>query len=173
MKNRLNSEQVQWLHDRWKGDITNKIIIALNEGRSLDPILKKLKKLPDIPNVDLRLDLRYIDLSHQNLRGPWKKEGDRRVRSGVNLQNADLTGANLTWVIMPCADLTNSLLYDANLQSAELIHSDFTKADLTGADLSGAWLLGTKFHFAKVTEVQLQSRRNLGQMDFDYHAFEI
>lgn len=173
MTTKLNREQIRRLSDRWKGDVINTIVIALNEGRSLKPILRKLKKHPDIPGVGERLDLRFIDLSHQNLRGPWRQEGHRRVRCGVNLQNADLTGADLSWVIMPNADLSGTILNNANLQNAELILSDFTRADLTGANIQGAWLLDTKFHFAIVTEAQLQLRRNLGQMDFDYHAYEI
>ena len=93
MKIKLNSEQMRWLRDCWKGDITNKIVITLNEGLSLNPILKKLKKKFDIPDNEDRMDLRYIDLSHQNLRGPWKQDGERQVRGGVNLKDVDLTSA--------------------------------------------------------------------------------
>jgi hypothetical protein len=39
--------------------------------------------------------------------------------------------------------------------------------------MQDAWLLDTKFYNSKITEKQLNSRRNLGQLDFDYRAFEI
>jgi len=39
--------------------------------------------------------------------------------------------------------------------------------------MRGAWLLDTKFHGAKITEEQLESRRSLEQLDFDYHVYEM
>ncbi|MFH1941862.1 MAG: pentapeptide repeat-containing protein [bacterium] len=174
MTNRkYNDEAMQWLRERWTADMINHIVVALNEGRTIDSVLEDLPQDEMLPHHPNRMDLRGIDFSHQNLRGPWEFDGDRRQRCGVVLKKADLTGANLSWVILPKADLREALFIDADLKDAELIYSNLSKADLTGADMRGAWLLDTKFIGAKIGEEQLKSRRNLGQLDFDYYAYEI
>jgi uncharacterized protein YjbI with pentapeptide repeats len=147
-------------------------VIALNEGRSIRSVLDRVYVPPGCPPSESRLDLRGIDFSHQNLRGPWKLADDERKRIGVHLEEADLTGANLSWAILPRANLRGALLRHADLDHAELIYSDLSGADLDGASLEGAWLLYTKFHDTNITTEQLESRQNLGQMDFDYHAYE-
>ena len=169
---KLRKAQVQQLRERWKGNVVNRIVVALNEARSIQPILRRVPLPEGVPASDRRLDLRGIDFSHQNLRGPWKFEGDIRTRRGVDLEGADLTAADLNWAILLRANLTRVILRDGNLDHAELVYADLSGADLTGASLEGAWLLYTNLHGAKITEEQLRSRRNLGQMDFDYHAYE-
>ena len=166
-------EGLKWLRDRWDSQVINKIVIALNEGRSIEPFLEEVDRNPEIPFTEGRFDLRGIDLTHQNLRGPWQQKGNERHRIGVKLEGVNLTGSILAWAILPRATLRKAILKDADLSNAELIWSDFSKADLTGACFKGAWLLDTIFHDAIVTEEQLKCRRNLGQLDFDYHAFEI
>jgi uncharacterized protein YjbI with pentapeptide repeats len=170
---RYSDEQIQKLRKRWTRPIINRIVRTCNEGGAIAELIAEIKADKDVPSLPDRMDLRGIDLSHQNLRGPWKIEEEKHVRTGVCLRGADLTGANLQWIILPRADLRDAILHDVNLANAELILSDLTGADLTGAELSGAWLLDTKFQKARVTKKQLQSRRNLGQLDFDYHAYEI
>lgn len=165
--------QKQWLQNRWTRQIVNDIVIAWNEGLVITDIMSEIKSDSRIPCLPDRLDLRGIDLSHQNLRGPWKMEGEKHVRTGVDLQGVDLTYANLEWIILPRANLRDAVLREVNLCNAELILADFTGADLTGADISGAWLLDTKFQKANITPEQLAKRRKLGQLDFDYHAYEI
>jgi uncharacterized protein YjbI with pentapeptide repeats len=167
----LDEEEIQQLRDRWNSQIVNEIVIALNEGEPIDDILKKVTRAQDDTSASGRMDLRGIDLSHQNLRGPWKQMGDERRRIGIKLPHADFTGADLSWAILPRADFRRGIFRDADLSNAELIHTDFSEADLTGAVLQGAWLLDTKFYGAKVMEEQLHKRRNLGQLDFDYHAY--
>jgi uncharacterized protein YjbI with pentapeptide repeats len=169
----MDKANLDLLRERWSRDMINSIVLALNQGLSIRSILRELPQTR-APGISSRmLDLRGIDLSHQNLRGPWKVQGGMRRRAGVNLKSADLSGAFLQWVILPNADLRNARLHHAVLQDAELIHANLSGADLTGADLTGAWLLFTNFRGACVTETQLHSRRNLGQLDFDYHAFEL
>ena len=168
---KINRER--WLQERWERDVIIRIVIALNEGQEIGSILKETPKNPSFPAMPGRLDLRGIDLSFQNLRGPWSFRKDQRLRMGINLSSADLSGASLNWVILPRADLRDALLINADLRNAELIFSDLSGADLTGADMQDAWLLDTRFYNSKVTEKQLTSRRNLGQLDFDYRAFEI
>ena len=166
-------DQKQWLQARWTRQIINDIVIAWNEGLVVTEIMNAVKSDPGTPCLPDRLDLRGIDLSHQNLRGPWKMEQEKHVRTGVDLREVDLTYANLEWVILPRANLCGAVLREVNLCNAELILADFTGADLTGADISGAWLLDTKLQKAKITLEQLAKRRKLGQLDFDYHAYEI
>ena len=167
------NQQMDWLRSRWTGDLINRIVIALNEGNDIAPIVNDVPRDEKIPTQKHRLDLRGIDFSHQNLRGPWERRAEERFRVGIRLPGADLTGAIMNWIILPRADLRGAILKNADLRSAELIYTDFSEADLTGAALDGAWLLDTKFFDAKITEEQLHRRRNLGQLDFDYHAYEI
>ena len=168
----LTEDTVQRLRARWNGESINQIVVTLNEGKSITSIVKTATKNTDIPCEKGFIDLRGIDLSHQNLRGPWKIEEEERFRMGVMLEKADLSHADLSWSLLPRADLKCANLREANLDHTELIFADLTAADLTGANLQGAWLLYTRLHDAVVTEDQLASRRNLGQMDFDYHAYE-
>ncbi len=166
-------EQINWLKERWKGDLPNLIVLALNEGQDITLLLEQLPQQGQSPHDSDRLDLRGIDLSHQNLRGPWSTTEKGRNRIGVYLKEVDLSYADLSWAMLPRADLRGAVLKGTCLDHAELIYADFTGADLSGATLQGAWLLDTLFYDAKITETQLKQRRSLGQLDFDYHAFEI
>jgi uncharacterized protein YjbI with pentapeptide repeats len=168
-----DDDKRRWLHDRWDGDVINHLVIALNEGREIASILAEVPKDKTIPARRDVLDLRGIDFSHQNLRGPWKRKGEERSRTGILLRGADLTGADMSWAILPRADFRGSFLKEADFRNAELIYADFSETDLSDARFDGAWLLDTRFYDAKVTEEQLHRRRNLGQLDFDYHAYEI
>ena len=170
---KYHEKGIQWLRQRWTWDTINHIVVVLNEGGEIASILADVAQDDTLPGFPDRLDLRGIDFSHQNLRGPWRMDGEKRDRSGVRLKGADLTGAVLTWAILPRADLREVILIDADLTNTELIYSDLSQADLTRANLEGAWLLYTKLHDAKITEEQLKSRRNFGQLDFDYHAYEL
>ena len=169
----LSEDKVHWLRTRWNPDLINKIVIALNQGLGIKSILKEIPQRDDIVSLPGRFDLRGIDFSFQNLRGPWSTKNGQRIRIGVNLRNTDLTFANLTWAILPRADFRGAILRNASLINAELIFADFSNADLTDADMTGAWLLDTKFYGAKVKEEQLRTRRKLGQLDFDYRAYEM
>ncbi|MFO7889190.1 MAG: pentapeptide repeat-containing protein [bacterium] len=169
----LNKRQKKWLNERWDRDLINKIVFALNEGKEISGLLKAVPQKKEIPFREKFIDLRGIDFSHQNLRGPWNIHNDQRFRQGICLKNADFSYANLAWVILPRADLQGSLFIETDLSNAELIYSDLSHTDLTGADMNEAWLLDTKFYESKVTEEQLKSRMNIEQMDFDYHAYEL
>lgn len=169
----LNKKQKNWLQERWDRDFINDIVYALNEGKEINDLLKEIPQKKEIPFRENFIDLRGIDFSHQNLRGPWTIKNDRWFRKGICLKNADFSFANLAWVILPRADLRDSLFIETDLSNAELIYSDLSHTDLTGANMKEAWLLDTKFHESKVTEEQLKSRMNIKQMDFDYHAYEL
>ena len=161
------------IKSRWDYDLINRIVFALNEAAPIEDILKDVPADTSMPPSGKRLDLRGIDFSFQNLRGPWHIMEGRRLRMGVDLHDADLTGADLSWAMLPRANLRGALLADANLQNTELIYADFSEADLKGARMEGAWLLDTLFKGAEITEQQLAQRRKLGQLDFDYHAYKL
>lgn len=166
-------EDLEWLRARWTLGTINRIVIALNEGQPITSVLETVPQDEAMPPLSHRLDLRGIDLSHQNLRGPWTFREEERIRIGVNLRGSDLTGAVLTWTILPRADLRDAILRSADLRDAELIQADLSGADLTGANVRGAWFSNTCLKNAKIAEEQLKSRRKLGQLDFNYHAYEI
>ena len=165
----LDHEQFR---NRWDLDLINHLVVALNEGRPIEPVLKKAFGERCIRTQEGKLDLRGIELSHQNLRGPWIDRNQQRIRAGVDLHGVDLSGAALQWILLPRADLRDSILRDADLRDAELIHCDMTDADLRGADLTGAWLFDTRLTGAAVNLEQLAARRSIGQLDLDYHAYE-
>lgn len=169
----LNREQLQNCKDRWDLQRLNEIVIALNNGQDIKPIIKEMDQDASLPPCFGSMDLRGINLSHQNLRGPWRHVDGKRKRIGVNLEGVDLNGADLSWALMPWANLKGARLRDVNLYCTELIYADLMETDLAGANLTGVWLLDTKMYRAIVTLDQLESRRKLGQLDFDYHAYEI
>jgi len=171
MKTPLRSDQVAFLRARWDRNLINRIVNGLNAGVGVASLLQDLKQHAEAPPFSGRIDLRGIDLSHQNLRGPWIFIDEIKKRSGIALTMADLSHANLAWALLPRADFRGALMEDVRLDSAELIHADFSGAELTGATFEGAWLLDTRFKEATIEEAQLKRRRKLGQLDFDYHAF--
>jgi len=169
--NPYTATEKQRLRKRWTRDLINHIVIALNEGEPITELISAVDVPRGLDELSGRMDFRGIDFSHQNLRGPWKTGKKGRCRSGISLINADFSCADLSWVILPHADLQGGIFTDADLSYAELISSDLSGADLTGAVMQGVWLLDTKLCDALVTEEQLQSRQNRGQMDFDYRAY--
>jgi uncharacterized protein YjbI with pentapeptide repeats len=171
--NVVSEQYKSWLRVRWERNVINKIVYNLNEGRKISELLKEVPQNEKIPPREEFIDLRGIDFSHQNLRGPWTVFNGQRYRKGICLKKADFSFANLAWVILPRANLRGSLFIEADLSNAELIYSDFSNTDLTSASMKEAWLLDTKFHESKVSENQLKNRMNIKQMDFDYHAYEI
>src|SRR6266702_1559422 len=104
--------------------------------------------------------------------------GDKVV---INLQGADLNGANLTRILLngvnlSRVDLNEAMLYRAiltnaileladlrraNMREADLIRCNLSNADLTEADLSGAFLIGANIYGAKVTTEQLEKAKSL------------
>jgi len=59
------------------------------------------------------------------------------------LSGANLSGANLLFVLLVLADLTGANLADADLTGANLADADLTGANLEGANLDG--VIGADF----------------------------
>ena len=103
---------------------------------------------------------------------------DRNL-SGVDLSDADLSGANLMNAKLSGADLSSADLSGANLMNAKLSGADLSGANLSGAnlmnaklsdaDLSGAYLSGANLRSANLIGAYLSgadlSNTNLSRAD--------
>jgi len=65
----------------------------------------------------------------------------------VDLEGADLTGANLELAILIHANLSHADLTGANLMGADLTEANLSHADLTGANLTVADLTDALLYF--------------------------
>lgn len=79
----------------------------------------------------------------------------KAVREQVNLYEANLSGINLTGINLVGArlikaDLSNTLLADADLSHAFLCEADFKDANLNGTSLIGANLDNTDLSMARI-----------------------
>ena len=132
------------------------------------------------------LSLESIDLSGADLSHSIELVADDL--SGVNLSNADLSGARLQGVNFRKADLSDANLRNAKLCEAdsktvseldkrvgpptELFKLDLTEADLTGADLTGADLTradltGADLTGANLTGADLREAKGLTQTQIE------
>jgi uncharacterized protein YjbI with pentapeptide repeats len=75
--------------------------------------------------------------------------------SFANLDGAELHGANLSYAKLSRANLHDANLTDASLTGANLNGADLHDASLTGAKLSGANLSGAKLSFAELSGADL------------------
>ncbi|WP_258040827.1 pentapeptide repeat-containing protein [Pseudanabaena sp. BC1403] len=81
-------------------------------------------------------------LQHRSVRQLiTKRQGERKVFDGFNLQGINLQGANLVKAIFVGANLEEAILKDANLKGARLIGANLNEADLQNADLRKAQLV--------------------------------
>ena len=83
------------------------------------------------------------------------RRGASQDRGLVNLDRADLFGANLTRANLAYASLAYASLAHANLSGADFTGADLTGADLTDADLTGADLTGAILSSADLTRANL------------------
>jgi uncharacterized protein YjbI with pentapeptide repeats len=73
----------------------------------------------------------------------------------IELNRADLSGADLFAANLSEANLSTATLFAANLREAILIHANLNDADLVIADLSGAHLSGASFRYAYLSGAHL------------------
>ena len=113
----------------------------------------ELKEVSGFPVADVQILSESSEDDESNeLNNKWHlvreivTQGIRdRNLSGVDLSDADLSGANLS--------LTN--LRSADLSGADLSGASLRGADLRGADLSGAYLSGANLMSAKLSDADL------------------
>jgi hypothetical protein len=117
-----------------------------------------------------RRQFSYLDLSYKNLSG-WNLSGI--ILKDSNLEGAILTNINLSSARLPQAqmnrvNLRNANLTGAKLHSASLRHADFTGANLTGTDLRKADLSYACFASAHLDQTLFQDA-NLEGVDWGEH----
>jgi len=91
----------------------------------------------------------YVDLSYQNL--ITERNTEYESLSWMDLQNAQLQGANLAGTILKKANLSR-----AQLKGAYLLNTNLQGADLWEANLQDAGLLNTKLQNANLGYAKLQ-----------------
>lgn len=78
-----------------------------------------------------------------------------------DLRYADLRNTNLSQSVLFMANLTGACLRDANLSGADLSAANLSDADLTGANLSGANMLVTDLNNTCLLSTKLEHVRHL------------
>jgi len=106
----------------------NEGVKAWNNWRQEYPMVR-----PDLSKADLN-SLDFCDI----------------LRGGVNLEHADLTGANLNGAMLHFANFFGANLAGANLAGAWLTFASFSFADLFGANLTEAHIFGVSFDHARL-----------------------
>jgi hypothetical protein len=97
-------------------------------------------------------------LSEAELLYPYGVEGGTIIQ----LNSADLSGANLAGILLPSANLANANLKGTNLSRADLGEAYLSDANLRGTDLSGAYLKNANLSDANGwTEEQLSEAKSL------------
>ena len=82
--------------------------------------------------------------------GTWNQWRQEHPQIRIDLNEADLTGANLKE-----ANLSGGNLKEANLEGASLTGADLNEAQLTGAKLEGANLTGANLRRTRLLETCL------------------
>jgi uncharacterized protein YjbI with pentapeptide repeats len=98
---------------------------------------------------DPKNDRQAVNLNSANLAGADLTDAE--------LADAKIDGADLTQANLADANLTRAQLNDANLISAKLLGANLTGAQLNGANLTGAQLNGANLTSARLTHADLTS----------------
>ncbi|WP_125523621.1 pentapeptide repeat-containing protein [Streptomyces sp. WAC 05379] len=110
------------------------------------------------------VNLRHADLGVDLKRDKPGANLTDAVLWRADLTQANLTGANLTFADLLFTDLTDADLMSANLTGADLSLADLSDSDLTQADLSGADLDAADLSDSDLTQADL-SGANLSGAD--------
>jgi len=92
--------------------------------------------------------------------------------SSCTLYDHDFYSANLSGADLSGADLSGAHLSRAHLSGADLSGADLSGANLSGANLSGAHLSGADLRDTRVTKRQLDSARNITQVQIKAAAIQ-
>jgi uncharacterized protein YjbI with pentapeptide repeats len=98
----------------------------------------------------------------------WRIDLQEAYLSGADLTEVDLRGANLHR-----ADLRKANLRKADLSGANLFKANLTQADLTQANLSGANLAGVDFIGAQLVETNLANANLTGCQIYGISAWNL
>jgi uncharacterized protein YjbI with pentapeptide repeats len=127
---------------------------------------------------DLRLDLRYTDISGADLTEANFSKADLSGANlsdvmlyTANLMEADLSGSDLEGAILFEANLQSCIFYEANLQKCVLRKANLSNAILYQANLQGAIIYDANLTEAILTEADLQGA-NLSDTNLQSANFE-
>lgn len=115
-------------------------------------------------NPEIIPDLLFVDLTEDTLRSTALYERDKHGLSKINLQHANLQGAELLGANLQATDLQYANLRDAdltgaNLKGADLQYANFQGANLWNAILQGAGLFGANLQDANLSGANLPDAR--------------
>ena len=163
-------------------EILDAYLITMTElliaSESLDPLART--DVGPVVYGHTRQALQQLGPSHrgrviQFLQAAHFLRGDGRISlhefdlSGIDLRFSDLRCANLSGVRLQGAKLTGALMYGANLTNASLDGADLRLAELDRSTLREANLSASKLHRASLRQATLQDaaldRANLWQAD--------
>ena len=136
---------------RLNGDRKEEVVLSLSEAGLLGRDCE-IGQLTDaeaglLSRLCPIVDLQLADLKGANFNGAYLEDTDLHV---AHFEGADLEGAHLSSI-----RLLGAFLAGANLNGADLTQADLSQADLTGADLTGAILKGADLSQADLTEANL------------------
>ena len=131
----------------------NVMIMLLEMNRYAQSVYDLKEKISFSPCDQL---LRILDYSNCVGVGSLRDQVQFFLR-GVNLTDANLSGANLSSIELTQADLRGANLSGANLSSAELTQADLRGANLSGANLSSAELTQAFLNEANLRGANLSS----------------
>jgi len=126
-------------------------------GVPISEIIEKHRKWINNENGGSHADLRNADLSGADLSYVNLRNADLRNAdlSYVNLRGANLRGANLSYVNLRGANLSYVNLRGANLSDADLSDADLSDADLSYVNLSDADLSYVNLRGANLSDADL------------------
>jgi hypothetical protein len=103
---------------------------------------------PIPPNI-----LRRIQ-EHEHWLETWKEEGQQFAEDGIDLNDLDLSGRDLAWVVLTDAHLDRALLRATNLNNSMFYECSFAQAMMDDAQLIEADATGSNFSEASLCRVQ-------------------
>ena len=117
---------------------------------------KEKKALQSLDATGIQLDHAY--LSGADLKQAWMPQAFLRE---ADLSGTDLSGANLSGTNLSGANLKQAWMPQASLRRADLSGTDLSGTNLSGADLSGAALSGTNLSGAALSGTRLYEVKGL------------
>lgn len=148
--------------------------INISSGNPSENSSKRLEEYYRIAlNWDKETSLRNFDLRGRNLEDINLSNADliesnlsdsnlRNTKlSGAKLRNTNFSDADLTNADLRWADLDNSNLTNANISNANLKYAKLSSTNFTGTNLENATLANVNLHYSNITIEQLLATKTL------------
>jgi pentapeptide repeat protein len=142
-----------------------RVPVGVREDRDLELARKVQKSMGWAPVApeDVGAAISVLRRNRQKLRPPHLIDLSGADLRRVNLEGAQLQGANLSSVYGECANFDG-----ADLRDADFGYSDFKMAGLDGADLRGAWIGGAKFQWAELRKADLRDIKIVHKPEYEW-----